>query len=651
MVNDNCGSGACSIDLAVRKNEKYLLPKKMLIRAVVSFILLFSGIAFSAFNLVFFENNYIRIIWYLAAYIPVGIPVITEALESIRKKDVFSEFTLMSIATIGAFFIGEYPEAVAVMLFYAVGEIFQEMAVNRAKHSISALLDVRPETAGVVKDGKIETVRPEDVRVGQTIEVKVGERVPLDGVLLSGSASFNTSALTGESVPRAINEREEVLAGMIASDKVSQIEVTKPFSQSALARILELVQDATERKAPAEQFIRKFSRIYTPVVVLLAVLIVLLPWIWSLVSTESTFIFSDWIYRALVFLVISCPCALVISVPLGYFGGIGAASRRGILFKGSNYLEAITKINTVVMDKTGTLTRGVFEVQKIVPAEWINESELLKNIAAAEKRSTHPIAKAIEEYAIANDIVLPQADDIEEISGHGLKALIGKNEVLAGNMKLLTRYGIPFPEELVDIPETIVLCAINRKYAGYILVADTPKQDAEITIRELKELGINNLAVLSGDKQAIVTKLAVGLGVDKAYGDLLPEDKVKYVEGLKADPMNVIAFVGDGINDAPVLAISDVGVAMGGLGSDAAIETADVVIQTDQPLKIPVAIRIGKATHRIVIQNIVFALAVKLIVLILGAIGIASLWSAVFADVGVSLLAVLNSIRIMKIKF
>lgn len=651
MANCSCSSGTCSTDLTAKEREKNLFPKKALIRASVSFILLLTGILFSVFNVSFFENQYIRLAWYLLAYIPVGIPVMAEAWEAMREKDIFSEFTLMSIATVGAFFIGEYPEAVAVMLFYTIGEIFQDMAVNRARRNIGALLDVRPEMAGRVNGEKVEMVPPEEVNPGEIIEVKVGERVPLDGVLLTGPASFNTSALTGESVPRTIREGEEVLAGMIVSDKVSRIKVSRPFSQSALARILELVQSATERKAPAEQFIRKFARIYTPVVVLLAVFIVLFPWLWSLLTPGFSFLFSEWLYRALVFLVISCPCALVISIPLGYFGGIGAASRKGILFKGSNYLEAITKVNTIVMDKTGTLTQGIFEIQEIVPAGGIGEQELLQTIAAVEQHSTHPIAKAIETYAGRKGVSLPQAKEVKEISGHGLKAILAGEEILVGNAKLLTRYDVLFPEELTKIPETIVLCAVSRKYAGYILVADMPKQDVDTAVRNLKELGIRNLVVLSGDKQAIVSKLAVGLGIKKAYGDLLPEDKVRHVEELKTEPGNVVAFVGDGINDAPVLALSDVGIAMGGLGSDAAIETADVVIQTDQPSKIPVAIRIGRMTRQVVIQNIVFAFAVKLIVLLLGAAGLATLWEAVFADVGVSLLAILNAVRIMRKEF
>lgn len=646
---NNCSSGSCSIN-ATGKEENFS-QKKSYIRAAISFIMLIAGIIFSAADLYFFSNNWIRLAWYIIAYIPVGIPVIMEAWGSIRQKDVFSEYTLMSIATIGAFFIGEYPEGVAVMLFYAVGELFQDSAVNRAKRNISALLDVRPETATVVKGDSLKTVSPENVNIDDVVEVKVGGRVPLDGVLQSESASFNTAALTGESVPRTIRKGEEVLAGMIATDNVSRIVVTKPFGQSALARILDLVQNATEKKAPAEQFIRKFARIYTPIVVALAALIVLLPWLYSLISPEFAFTFNDWVYRALVFLVISCPCALVISIPLGYFGGIGAASRQGILFKGSNYLEAITKVNTVVMDKTGTLTQGVFNVQKIATAGDITENELLKIIASVETQSTHPIAKAVVEYAKQQKVNLDKVEDVKEIAGHGLEATVTSKKVLVGNAKLLTKNQIEFSAELASIPETIVVCAINGIYSGYILVADAPKEDAKNAVDSLKELGVRNIVMLSGDKQTIVSKVASELNITQAFGDLLPEGKVKHVEKLKADASNNIAFVGDGINDAPVLAMSDVGIAMGGLGSDVAIETADVIIQTDQPSKIATAIKIGKATRRIVIQNIILAFGVKLIVLILGAGGIATLWEAVFADVGVSILAILNAVRILRMKY
>lgn len=648
-----CSNGSCSVTpatLSANKTDK-ISQKGPITRAVISFVLLIGGITMSATNISFFENQWVRLVWYLIAYFPVGIPVLKEAWEAMKEKDIFNEFTLMSIATIGAFFIGEYPEGVAVMLFYSIGELFQQAAVNRVKRNIGALLDVRPEKASVIRDNGIETVLSEEVSVGETVEVKVGERVPLDGIMLTDSASFNTSALTGESVPRNIKKEEEVLAGMIATDSVCRIKVTRPFGQSALARILELVQNATERKAPAEQFIRKFARIYTPVVTMLAVLIVVLPWMWSLIDPEFMYLFNDWLYRGLVFLVISCPCALVISIPLGYFGGIGAASRQGILFKGGNYLDAITRINTVVLDKTGTVTKGVFEVQDIIPEEGFSKEELLHAVAIVETQSNHPIAKAIVSSVPKERIPFAQPVNVKEVAGQGLEAELDGKKILAGNMKLLETNGIAYPPEVADIPETTVLCAVDGKYAGYIVVADELKEDAKVAVEELRKAGIKDIVMLSGDKQAIVSKLAGELGIDRAYGDLLPEGKVQRFEELSINPGNKVSFVGDGINDAPVLAMSDVGIAMGGLGSDVAIETADVVIQTDQPVKIPMAIRIGKATRQIVIQNITMAFGVKLIVLILGAGGLATLWEAVFADVGVSLLAILNAIRIMRRKF
>lgn len=454
----NCNDGNCVVDK--NKQEMETSQKRSYIRTAISFVMLIAGIIFSASGLSFFADKWIQLAWYIIAYIPVGLPVMKEAWEAIRQKDVFSEFTLMSIATIGAFFIGEYPEGVAVMLFYAVGELFQEAAIHRAKRSISALLDIRPETATVIRMDKTETVSAASVNVGDIVEVKVGERVPLDGVMLNESASFNTSALTGESVPRTIRRNEEVFAGMILTDSVSRIKITKSFGMSALARILDLVQNATEKKAPAEQFIRKFARIYTPIVVALAALIVLAPLVYSAINPAFNFVLYDWVYRGLVFLVISCPCALVISIPLGYFGGIGAASRNGILFKGSNYLEAITKVNTVVMDKTGTLTQGVFKVQKIIPANHLLETDLVNLIASIETQSTHPIAKAIVEYAKEQNIEVIKPDVVNEIAGHGLQASINGKVVLVGNPKLLIKNNVEFPLELATIPETIVVCAI-----------------------------------------------------------------------------------------------------------------------------------------------------------------------------------------------
>lgn len=569
-------------------------------------------------------------------------------MKKIKLESVFNEFTLMGIAVLGAFYLGEYWEGIAVILFYLTGEWFQHKAVHKARSNIKALLDVRPETATIVSGNEYKVVAPDKVQTGDIIEVRTGERVPLDGLLLEGVASFNTAALTGESIPRTICRQQEVLAGMIAADKVVRIKVNKPYDQSALARILSLVQDAAGRKAPAELFIRRFARIYTPAVTGLAVLIVLLPYLYSTLQPEFTFIFDDWFYRALVFLVISCPCALVVSIPLGYFGGIGAASHQGILFKGGNYLDAITKINTVVFDKTGTLTQGVFEVQSVSTTEGTSDKALLHLIASVENFSNHPIAKAIVKYADEQNIALDTSLKITELAGYGLKTVMNGKKVYVGNARLLSKHNIPFPAEIRDIPETIVLCAMAGKYLGYIALADSPKPDAAQAISELNSLNIDNIQILSGDKQTIVSKLAEKIGITQAFGDLLPEGKVAHLERLKANPGNRIAFVGDGINDTPVLALSDVGIAMGGLGSDAAIETADVVIQTDQPSKVATAIKIGKLTHRIVWQNISMAFGVKLLVLLLGAGGVATMWEAIFADVGVALLAIFNAIRIQK---
>lgn len=617
-------------------------------KAGLSFILLISGIIMNALDFSFFHKEYVALIWYIVAYLPVGLPVIKEAWESMKEKDCFSEFTLMIVATIGAFYIGEYPEGVAVMLFYTIGELFQDKAVDKAKRNIGALLDVRPEKALVLRDNSLITESPKNVKVGEIIEIKSGERVPLDGVMLNEVAAFNTAALTGESVPRNIREGEEVLAGMIVTDKVIRIKVTRPFDKSALARILELVQNASERKAPAELFIRKFARIYTPIVIGLAALIVLLPFVYSFIDIQFAFVFNDWLYRALVFLVISCPCALVVSIPLGYFGGIGVASRLGILFKGGNYLDAITKINTVVFDKTGTLTKGTFEVQECKSASGISEKELIGMVASVESDSTHPIAKAIVNYAKLQNVELLPVTGTKEFAGFGLEAMVDGTPVLVGNCRLLSKFNIEYPAELLQITDTIVVCAIGTDYAGYLLLADTLKDDAKKAIDDLKMLHIKNIQILSGDKQSIVTNFAEKLGITSAYGDLLPEGKVRHLEELRQDGTNQIAFVGDGMNDAPVLALSHVGIAMGGLGSDAAIETADVVIQTDQPSKVAEAIKVGKLTRRIIWQNVSLAFGVKLLVLILGAGGIATLWEAVFADVGVALLAIMNAVRIQK---
>lgn len=609
--------------------------------AIVSFALLLTGILFEqVFKPAFFEGT-IKLIWYLVAYIPVGLPVMIDAGKSIAKGAFFSEFFLMTIATVGAFFIGEYSEGVAVMVFYSVGELFQTLAVNRAKRSIKALLDIRPDTVNVMRDGKLKTVSPSEVQINEVIQVKSGEKVALDGELISDSASFNTAALTGESKPDNKGKGEAVLAGMINLQSVSDIKVTALYKDSKLSKILEMVQDATSRKSQTQLFISKFAKVYTPIVVFLAVGICLLPYLFI-----SDYQFKEWLYRSLVFLVISCPCALVISIPLGYFGGIGLASRNGILFKGSNYLDVMTKIDTVVMDKTGTLTKGVFKVQEVV-SEGIEKEELVRLTASIESKSTHPIASAIVEYA-GDSVKNAKIEAVEEISGHGLKGKIDGKEVLAGNLKLLKKFNIGFDSEIEKIVETIVVVAVDGNYAGYITIADEIKEDAQQAIKDLHTLQIKTV-MLSGDKQSIVDRVAKVLSVDDAFGDLLPENKVEKVQALK-DQKRTLAFVGDGVNDAPVIALADAGIAMGGLGSDATIETADIVIQNDEPSKIVTAIKIGRITKKIVWQNIILAMAVKAIVLALGAGGIATLWEAVFADVGVALLAILNAVRIQRMK-
>lgn len=588
----------------------------------------------------FVDNQIIRLIWFGISYILVAFPVWGEAFKLAKKLDFFNEFSLMGIATLGAFIIGEYPEGVAVMLFYTIGEMFQEAAVNKAKGNIKALLDVRPDTAHVLRNGNFETIKPQDVAIGETIQVKVGEKVPLDGIMISDKGSFNTAALTGESKPSTYKIGETVLAGMLNLENVIEIQTTKKFEDSSIAKILQMVQDAASRKAPTELFIRKFAKIYTPIVFFLAAALVIIPYFFV-----DNYDFHDWLYRGLVFLVVSCPCALVISVPLGYFGGIGAASRNGILVKGSNFLDLMAKVNTVVMDKTGTMTEGVFEVQKIETN--LPENDFLNLVSALEKQSTHPIAKAI----VASHPSELKAIEVEEISGKGLKGKVDGKIVLAGNTKLLDHFSIQYPQEIHDIVESIVVVAVDEKYAGYITIADKIKEDAQQAIQKMKALGVSKTIMLSGDKNTITQKVAKEVGVDEAFGGLLPEGKVEKVEALKKDQNQVVAFVGDGINDAPVLALSDVGIAMGGLGSDAAIETADVVIQTDQPSKIATAIKIGRETKKIVIQNIILAMGVKIIVLFLGAEGIANMWEAVFADVGVALLAILNAVRIQRMKF
>ncbi len=635
--NDHSDDDGHNHDADSDSNVKLFLPP------AISLIALLIAIALDNYIPQSWFTGWVRIGWYIAAYLPVGVPVIKEAIQSIMKGEIFSEFFLMSIATIGAFIIGEYPEGVAVMLFYSVGEVFQTLAVKRAKTNIKALLDQRPDEVTVI-DGNRTTVRKAaTVNIGEIIQLKAGEKLGLDGELLSDKASFNTAALTGESKPDSKSKGESVLAGMINLNTVSQVKVTTAYTDSKLSRILELVQNATAQKAPTELFIRKFAKIYTPIVVALAILICVVPYF-----VVDAYDFNQWLYRALIFLVISCPCALVISIPLGYFGGIGAASKNGILFKGSHFLDSISTIQNVVMDKTGTMTEGVFKVQDVLIQDGFDREEILRMVNVLENQSTHPVATAIHEYVgeVDSSITL---SNVEEISGHGLKAEINGKELLVGNFKLLNKFNVSYDVDPAKIVYTVIAFAYDNKFAGYLTIADNIKEDAQLTVDTLKELGIN-ITMLSGDKNTVVQFVAQKLGIPNAFGDLLPEDKVDKVKELKGKN-ETVAFVGDGVNDAPLVALSDVGIAMGGLGSDATIETADVVIQDDKPSKIPTAIAIGKQTKRIVWQNISLAFTVKIIVLALGAGGMATMWEAVFADVGVALLAIVNAVRIQKMQF
>lgn len=608
--------------------------------AIVSFVMLIVGIVLDQLKLSFF-SGWVQIAWYVIAYLPVGLPVLKEGWKNILKGDFFTEFFLMGIATIGAFALGHYHEGVAVMLFYSIGELFQHAAVDKSTANIKALLDVRPNVAMVFRDGEFVQIHPEEVAIGEKIQVRNGEKIPLDGVLLSEEGILNTAAITGESKPETLQKNEQVYAGSINLGKVIEIESTKAFEDSSIARILHLVQEATSRKSKTELFIRKFARVYTPIVVFAALGLTFLPYFFV-----ENYIFQDWLYRALIFLVISCPCALVISIPLGYFGGLGAASKNGILFKGASYLDAITKINTVVMDKTGTLTEGVFKIQKIKAFD-ISEKEFMEFLIALEIHSTHPIATAILEYSAA----VKQAVHVEEFSGKGLKGTVDGKVVLAGNKALLDMHHIPLPAEIDAIVETVVLTAINGKFAGYVTISDALKPDAHKAVQDLRKNGIQSIVMLSGDKTSVTEKIGRELQLDSAIGDLLPEEKLSELERLRTSESVKIAFAGDGINDAPVIAASDVGIAMGGLGSDVAIETANVVIQTDQPSRIARAIRIGRSTRNIVWQNIALAFGVKFIVLIMGAGGIATMWEAVFADVGVAFLAILNAIRLQRMNW
>lgn len=589
------------------------------------------------------NNEWLQIALFIISYIIVGGDVVKRAVKNIFKGQVFDENFLMSIATIGAFFIGEYPEGVAVMLFYQVGELFQSYAVGKSRKSIASLMDIRPDYANVKKGDELVKVDPDEVQIGDIIVIKAGEKIPLDGKVIEGSSMIDTSALTGESVPREVEVGSDILSGCININGVITAEVTKEFGESTVSKILDLVENASSKKSNSEQFITKFARYYTPVVVIIAVFLAIIP---SLVIDGATF--SDWIYRALAFLVVSCPCALVISIPLSFFGGIGGASKKGVLVKGSNYLEALAETEIVVFDKTGTLTKGVFNVQEIHP-EGVSKEELLELTAHAESYSNHPISLSLKR-AYSKEIDNGRISDVEEISGHGVIATVDGKKVMAGNIKLMKMMDIPyFKGELIG---TIVHVAVNNKYIGYIVIADEVKEDSAQAIKELKAANIKQTVMLTGDNKSIGSKVAKELGLDKVYAELLPADKVEKLEELfsQKSKKGKLAFVGDGINDAPVLARADIGIAMGGLGSDAAIEAADVVIMTDEPSKIATTMKISKKTLKIAHQNIVFAIGIKIIVLILSAFGITTMWAAIFADVGVTIIAVLNAFRALNVK-
>ena len=609
--------------------------KKSLIQIIISFILFLIAIAIP------FGNDLINKILFIIAYLIVGLEIVWKAIKNIFRGKVFDEHFLMSIATIGAFVIGEFPEAVTVMLFYQVGELFQDYAVDKSRKSIASLMDIRPDVAYVKRNGKIEKLSPEEVEIGENIVVKPGEKIPLDGTIVEGSSLIDTSALTGESLPREVNVGDKVLNGCINKNGLLTIKVEKEFGESTVSKILDLVENASSKKSKSENFITKFARYYTPIVVMIAVLLAIIP---PFVLNLGEF--RQWLYRALTFLVVSCPCALVISIPLGFFGGIGGASKKGILIKGSNYLEALSSAEIVVFDKTGTLTEGVFEVQK-VEANEISKEELLKYAAYGEYNSNHPISISLRN-AYGKEIDQSKILYAEELAGRGIIAKVEGKEVLIGNDKLMKEKNISY----IHCNEigTILYVAIDNKYAGYILIADKIKEDSFKAIKTLKQNNIKETVMLTGDKKEVGEKVASELKLDKTYTELLPDGKVQKVEELMKEKSEKgkLVFVGDGINDAPVLALSDIGIAMGGLGSDAAIEAADVVIMTDEPSKISTAIKISKKTMKIVKQNIIFAITVKVLVLILTAFGIGTMWEAVFADVGVSVLAIINSLRALK---
>ena len=611
--------------------------KKDGIKIIIALILFFIAL------IVDFGNIWMNNILYILAYAMVGIEIVIKAFKNIIKGKAFDENFLMAVATIGAFVIGELPEAVAVMLFYQVGELFQSYAVSKSRKSISNLMDIRPDFANVERNKDVEKVKPENVKIGEIIIIKPGEKVPLDGIVVEGNSSLDTKALTGESLPKDVKENEEVLSGFINLNGVIKVKVTKEYGESTVSKILDLVENASNKKSKSENFITKFAKYYTPIVVITALILAIVP---PLIIKDA--VLSDWIYRALSFLVVSCPCALVISIPLSFFGGIGGASKMGVLIKGSNYLEALSNTEIVVFDKTGTLTKGVFEVQKVAP-EGISKEELLEVTAYSEHYSNHPIAISIKN-AYGREIDEKKIINTNEIPGFGIMAKIEDKEILVGNEKLMNENKISFSK--CDSIGTILYVAIDKKYAGYIVIADKIKDDSKDTIKLLKKNNIKQTVMLTGDRKKVGEEVAKELGIDKVYTDLLPDGKVKKVEELLTSraQKGKLIFVGDGINDAPVLAISDIGVAMGGLGSDAAIEAADVVIMTDEPSKLVNAIKLSKRTMRIVKENIIFAIFVKVLVLVLSALGVATMWEAVFADVGVSIIAIINALRALRIK-
>ena len=611
----------------------------LLVGTVIALFILGSAFETPLHNTPFSIGEYLV---FIPAYLLSGWTVLTSAGRNILRGQVFDENFLMTIATVGAIVIHKLPEAVGVMLFFKVGELFQELAVSRSRRSISALLEIRPDAANLKTDSGIQVVSPDVVKVGDIIVVKPGEKVPLDGEILDGNAQVDTSALTGESVPRTVGVGETVLAGMINQSGVLTIRVAKLFGESSIARILDLVENASSKKAETEKFITKFARKYTPIVVIASLAVALLPPLFIPGATQA-----EWAYRALVLLVISCPCGLVISIPLGYFGGIGGAAKRGILIKGSTFLDTLAAVKAVVFDKTGTLTQGVFKVSEIVPHNGFNAAELLRLAAIAESNSNHPIAKSIRQ---AHDQPIDESTvtDYTEISAHGIRAMVENKWVFAGNDRLMHRENIE--HDTCNVEGTVVHLAVDQRYAGYIVIADEPKPDAVQAIKSLKALGVENIMMLTGDSEAVAKKVAKTLGLDSYQAELLPEDKVTAIEQVlrTVGKKGKVIFVGDGINDAPVIARADVGMAMGGLGSDAAIETADVVLMTDAPSKVAEAIQVARKTHAIVVQNIVFALVVKGIFIALGIVGLASMWEAVFADVGVALVAIFNATRVLK---